>query len=128
MPKTPHTSAPSRDVGLEMASENRAMLGRRERQYWRSIGATEDNAARRFAAGRTVHALREGALVRILPHRGGDGALIEARRLGQVDSGVSDGDQVAPDRSQLAQRQRAGEAAELLDVRAPGRDHDAAVP
>src|SRR5919198_720734 len=146
MPKTPHTSAPSRDVGLEIASENRAMLGRRERQYWRGIGATEDTAAvarlclptfgsdllpsrsrTRFAAGRTVHALREGALVRILPHRSGDGALREARRLGQVDSGVSDGDQVAPDRSQLAQRQRAGEAAELLDVRAPGRDHDAAV-
>ena len=27
-----------------MASENRALLGRRERQYWRSIGATEEIA------------------------------------------------------------------------------------
>src|SRR6476646_9186106 len=55
-------SAPSRDVGTELASENRAMLGRRGRQYSGSIGATEDNAARRFAAARTGRTLREGAL------------------------------------------------------------------
>src|ERR687888_2777864 len=66
---------------VSMASENRAMLGRRERQYWRSIGATEDNAAvarlclatfgsdllpsrsrTRFAAARTDRTLRGGAL------------------------------------------------------------------
>jgi len=35
-----------------LAREKQAAQGRRERQYWRSIGATEDAAMRRFAAAR----------------------------------------------------------------------------
>jgi len=33
-----------------LAREKQAAQGRRERQYWRRIGATEDAAMRRFAA------------------------------------------------------------------------------
>jgi len=33
-----------------LAREKRAAQGRRERQYWGQIGATEDPAMRRFAA------------------------------------------------------------------------------
>jgi hypothetical protein len=62
------TGAPPRDVDLEMASENQAMQGRRERQYRCRIGATEDTAARRFAAARTGQILRGGAL-EVLPSK-----------------------------------------------------------
>src|SRR3990172_7181224 len=56
------TSAPSGDVAELLPREKQARLGRRERPYQAGMGATEDKAWRRFAAGRNRRTLPEGGL------------------------------------------------------------------
>src|SRR5262249_18550912 len=54
------TSASSGDAASFLGREEQACLGRRERQYWTSIGATEDTGWRRLLAheGPGSHCLR----------------------------------------------------------------------
>src|SRR3990172_2239953 len=59
------TSAPSGDVAELLAREKQARLERRERPYQAGMGATEDDAWRRFAAARSRRTLPEGALGRV---------------------------------------------------------------